>query len=118
MNIEKLRELVAEYQAACDMYYLHRKTKEAKIRYDGNYSYWQHWLGIYEKEMNAYYDALRITCDMVDVDITKLLAVEKSITRQEKKRKWNWWPGVYQLPDREESYIGAIGQTERFRWLP
>lgn len=116
MNIEKLRELVGEYLLSCEEYHSHLRTPR-EICYDGNYSSWQHWYGMYEREMRALLRALYLACDMIGVDAETLIAVEKAIRRQEKKRDWMWCADI-RLPKHEKSYLNAIGQTERFRWLP
>ena len=122
MNIEKLRELASEYMSSCDAYFSHLRADKT-VRSDGNYSSWQFWYGMYEREMRTYLHSLTIACDMIDADVEKLLSVEKAIRRHEKKTDWGWPPDIYRLPKHEESYAKAIKkyekhETDRLRWLP
>lgn len=113
MDIDKLRELVAEYLISCEEYHSHLRTPK-EIRYNGDYSSWQHWLGMYEREKLTLHHALSLICEVVDVDMETLISVEKSFLRQEKKTSWGWVPDIYRLPKHECSYLGAVKNRRNF----
>ncbi len=84
IKIDKVVELANNYLLAENEYHAFAKTlkycwmpsnsTEDQVRYA------EHW-----KETNTYYDSVRIVCQMLDIDINKLIALVKATNRHEKK---------------------------------
>lgn len=103
IQINKLVELANNYLLAENEYHAFAKT--LKYRWmpsnstEDQVRYAEHW-----RETNTYYNSVQIVCQMLDIDINKLIAVVKAANRHEKKMK-------YQVC----VYLGAYGVEERVR---
>lgn len=110
INTRLLCGIVEGYMVSCETYYDHIR-EEHKEHYGETYSSWQHWYGIYEREMNTDYQNIYAMCEMLGFDMDSLVSIVKSIHRHEKAIGWE---RCFDVSRHSDSFLYNVKEIDLF----
>lgn len=110
INMDILYGIVEEYMVSCETYHNHRR-EEHKEHYGETYSSWQHWYGVYSREMDTNCRGLSDICDMLGFEMDSLVSIVKSIHRHEKAIGWE---RCFDVSRHRDSFLYNVKEIDLF----
>ena len=76
INVGLLVGIVEGCMVSCETYYDHVR-EEHKEHYGETYSWWQHWNGVYYRDMDTHYRNVSDICEMLGFEMDSLVRCGK-----------------------------------------